>query len=197
MLTAAILAGGRARRMGGRDKSALHIGALSILDRELAAIRAVTPDIVLVGGDDATGARHGIRVAPDRVEGAGALGGLYTALLESGGDQVLVVACDMPFLTAPFLSHVAAVGAEVDAAVPRDRRSRHPLCASYAAAVAPRLKARIDVGRLGVMDALADLEVRDIGPEEIDAFDPQGVLLMNVNTQDDYEQAVTSAVRRS
>ena len=35
--------------------------------------------------------------------GAGALGGLYTALVEAPTEQVLVIGCDMPFLTAPFL----------------------------------------------------------------------------------------------
>ena len=193
MLTAAILAGGRARRMSGRDKGALRVGGRSILDRELAVIHAVTPHIVIIGGAADAGTRGGYPVVPDRVPDAGALGGLYTALLESKGDQVLVVACDMPFLTVPFLTHLARVGGGADAAVPRDHRSRHPLCASYAPRVAARLKQRIDAGRLSVIDALSDLDVLEIGPDEIAPFDPDGTLLSNVNTLDDYEQALTSA----
>src|SRR5688572_29989704 len=139
MWTAAILAGGRARRLGGLDKSGLTIGsgpsAQSILDRQLAVLGSLTTDILIVGG--ASPGRPGVTVVQDRVAGAGALGGVYTALVEARSDQVLVIACDMPFLTAPFLAHLASLGGAsdagsmVDVVVPRDRHGRHPLCASY------------------------------------------------------------------
>ena len=67
----------------------------------------------------------------DRIGGAGALGGLYTALVEAPTEQVLVIGCDMPFLTAPFLRYLAERGRDADAAIPRDEHGRHPLCASY------------------------------------------------------------------
>jgi molybdopterin-guanine dinucleotide biosynthesis protein A len=53
-----------------------------------------------------------VPVVADGMAGAGVLGGLYTALVEAPTEQVLVIACDMPFLTAPFLSHLASLGAE-------------------------------------------------------------------------------------
>jgi molybdopterin-guanine dinucleotide biosynthesis protein A len=189
MLTAAILAGGHARRLGGRDKSALPIDGVSILARQLAAIAAVTPHVMLVGGGEAPDAAAGVPVVPDRLPGAGALGGLYTALIEARGDQVLVVACDMPFLTAAFLEHLAAAGRDVDAAVPRDDSGMHPLCASYARSAAPRLRAAIERGSLGVIDAVSSLDPRIIGPDELARFDPDGRLLLNVNTPADYERA--------
>ena len=37
MVTAAILAGGQARRLGGQDKSRLVVGGRTILERELDA----------------------------------------------------------------------------------------------------------------------------------------------------------------
>ena len=43
---------------------------------------------------------------PDRIKGVGALGGLYTALADAPTEQVLVIACDMPFLAAPFLTRL-------------------------------------------------------------------------------------------
>jgi molybdenum cofactor guanylyltransferase len=66
--------------------------------------------------------------------GAGVWGGLYTALIEAPTEQVLVIACDMPFLTAPFLFHLASLGAKVDAVVRRDADGLHPLCARGARA---------------------------------------------------------------
>ena len=205
MWTAAILAGGRARRLGGRDKSALRVGAGSILERQLSVLRTLTPHILIVGrhasppsprGDfGAAQADTDVRFVEDRIQGAGGLGGLYTALVEAPTEQVLVVACDMPFISAPFLAALAAVGATADAAVPRDGRGTHPLCASYQRRIADRLKARIDAGALRISDALGDVQVRDVGPDELAPFDPDGTLLINVNTPDDYRRALLAAER--
>src|SRR5258705_2064567 len=87
MWTAAILAGGQARRLGGRDKGALRVGAGSILERQLSVLHALAPHILLVGhhpsapGLGRASAGIDVRVVEDRIAGAGALGGLYTALV--------------------------------------------------------------------------------------------------------------------
>jgi molybdopterin-guanine dinucleotide biosynthesis protein A len=189
--TGAILAGGQARRLGGIDKSALAIGSGSILDRQLSLLRELTPHILIVAGETRTIVAPDTSVVMDRIAGAGALGGLYTALVDAPTEQVLVIACDMPFLTAPFLARLAERGKGADAAVPCDERGRHPLCASYDRRIAGHLKARIDRGELRVGDALAGLDVREIGPDELAPFDPDGRLLLNVNTPADYERART------
>jgi molybdopterin-guanine dinucleotide biosynthesis protein A len=99
----------------------------------------------------------------------------------------------MPFISAPFLIALAALGAGVDAAIPHDEHGAHPLCASYHRRIADRLKTRIDAGALRIADALSDLQVRDIGPDEVAPFDPDGRLLTNVNTPGDYERARRAA----
>ena len=189
MWTAAILAGGQARRLGGADKSALPVGGHSILARQLAVLRSLTSHIVIVASDDRRYREARVPVVLDRIQGAGSLGGIYTALEEAPTDQVLVVACDMPFLTAPLLSRLMTLGAGVDVALPRDARGRHPLCASWSRRVAPHLRARIDAGKLRILDALEGLEVRELGADELRHLDPSGRLLLNVNTPDDYARA--------
>ena len=186
VFSAAILAGGNARRLGGVDKSALAIGSSSILDRQLSLLRGLTPHILIVASERSRGLTAGVPVVVDRIAGAGSLGGLYTALMEAPTEQVLVIACDMPCLTAPFLMRLVSLGEHVDAAVPRDARGRHPLCASYSRRVAGHLKARIESGDLRVIEALADLNVLELGPDELAPFDSDGLLLLNVNTPDDY-----------
>ncbi|MGH9346964.1 MAG: molybdenum cofactor guanylyltransferase, partial [Vicinamibacterales bacterium] len=109
--TAAILAGGRARRLGGVDKSALVVGGRSILDRQVAVLRSLTPHILIVASEEDRFRDAGVRVVRDRIPRAGSLGGLYTALVVAPTEQLVVIACDMPFLTAPFLSRLAALGA--------------------------------------------------------------------------------------
>jgi molybdopterin-guanine dinucleotide biosynthesis protein A len=189
MWTGAILAGGQARRLGGIDKSALVVGTDSILDRQLSLLRGLTPHILIVAGGLPKARTGDAIVVTDRISGAGALGGLYTALIDAPTEQVLVIANDMPFLTAPFLARLAERGEGVDVALPCDERGRHPLCASYDRRIAGHLKARIDRGELRVGDALAGLDVRELGPDELATFDPDGRLLLNVNTPADYERA--------
>jgi molybdopterin-guanine dinucleotide biosynthesis protein A len=194
--TAAILAGGQARRLGGIEKSALVIGSASILDRQLSLLRPLTPHILIVTSDPSRVARAGVGqdvgVAIDRVPRAGALGGIYTALMDAPTEQVIVIGCDMPFLTAPFLAYLAEQGTDVDAAMPADDRGRHPLCASYLRRTAGHFRARIDAGQLRVGEALAALTVRELGADELAPFDPDGRLLVNVNTPDDYARARAS-----
>ena len=195
VFTAAILAGGAAQRLGGTDKSALAIGAHSILERQLTVLRALRPQQIIIVANDAERFRKtGVQVVPDRIVGLGALGGLYTALIDAPTERVLVIACDMPFLTAPFLSQLLVLGSTGDGAVPRDAHGqRHPLCASYSTRVASHLESRIHVGERRVHHALNGLALHDMGPDELTPFDPTGLLLTTVNTPDDYLGARRSA----
>jgi molybdopterin-guanine dinucleotide biosynthesis protein A len=109
--------------------------------------------------------------------------------MEAPTEQVLVIGCDMPFLTAPFIEHLAERGRHADVVVPADAQGRHPLCASYTKGVAPTLKARIDRGDLRILDALDDLRVTEIGSAELEPFNRDGRLLLNINTPDDLARA--------
>ncbi len=188
--TAAILAGGRAQRLGGRDKSALAIGDRSILDRQLAVLRTLTDQVLIIGDRDAPA---GTRAVPDRRPGCGPLGGLYTALVEAATDPVLVLACDMPFVTAPFLRFLVERGREADAVVVRTRDGYHPLCAWYTRACAGAVERRLDAGRLKVTDFLEEVRVREVTPQEVARYGREEMLLFNINTPDDYTQAGTIA----
>jgi molybdopterin-guanine dinucleotide biosynthesis protein A len=195
MQTAAILAGGRSRRLGGRDKSRLVIGGRTILARQLEVLQHVVPRIVIVANAPGQFADAGVPVLPDAVPGSGSLGGIYTALADAGG-PVLILACDMPFVTAPFLARVIEAGQGADIAIPHGHDGYQPLCANYAQACAGPLRRRIELGALKVIDLLADVRVRELGPDEIATFDPDGLLLLNVNTEDDLVRADRAARER-
>lgn len=197
MRSAAILAGGRARRLDGRSKGALAVGDRSILARQLALLRSVGVSHVSVVGHTRQPLPGGIHPVSDALENAGALGGLYTALIAAPVEQVLVIACDMPFLNATFLERLYERGTDVDAVAPRTARGWHPLAALYHRRIALQVKRRIDRGALRVIDALEELTMHEIGPSEIAELDAEGVLLWNVNTPDDYERARRHVMARA
>ncbi len=190
-VTAAILAGGRALRFGGRDKSALTLEGTTILQRQVAALRAVAESVVLVTGSGHHDSASGLPVVPDVMPDAGPLGGIYTAIRASGNDLTLVVACDMPFLDASFLARLVAEAVGVDVIVPRTADGLHPLCAVYAASAAEPIRRRLARGERAVSEALADLRVREMQPDQIAPYDPNGILLFNINTPDDYARALS------
>jgi molybdopterin-guanine dinucleotide biosynthesis protein A len=194
---AAILVGGHARRFGGCDKSALRIGSTTILERQLAVVSPLTDRILIVASDLRRVDARGLTVVVDRIPGTGTLGAIYTALSASTGELTLVVACDLPFLSGPFLAHLAAAATgEVDVVIPRTVDGYQPLCALYARRSITPIRRRIEAGQLKVLDVLADVRVREIGASEIAPFDPDGTLFFNVNTPEDYARALTLADHR-
>jgi molybdopterin-guanine dinucleotide biosynthesis protein A len=194
---AAILAGGRARRMQGLDKSTLDVGGRSILSRQIDVLQALTPELLIVGDPDRVHA-PGLRIVPDRVPDAGPLGGLYTALLETSAPSLVLVACDMPFLVLSFLQHLASRLRDADAevAVPRTADGYHPLCAAYARTLLPRIHDRMARRDLEMAGLIREARRVEIGPDELARFDPEALMLCNVNTPHDYRQACSRAINR-
>jgi molybdopterin-guanine dinucleotide biosynthesis protein A len=192
---AAILAGGRGRRLGGADKGALIIGGQSIIERQLALLRQLTSSIVIVAARPEAYTGHGVPVVVDEVAGVGPLGGLCTALAQSDRPYTVVVACDMPFLSLAFLQHLVMRVRGVDVALPRTADGYHPLCAAYARTLLPTVRARVKAGRLDVVGLVREVRAAEVGPEELAAFDPGRVMLSNVNTPQDLHAACAWANR--
>ena len=191
MPSAAILAGGRARRFGGRDKSTLVVGGRTIRARQLAVLTAVTDDIMIVGGDaPAPPSDEGgpARLVADRVPASGPLGGLDAALAAARDDQVVVLACDMPFVTSALIGHLLVLAAGSDIVVPRTERGYHPLCAVYSRACRDVVARRLMEGRLALSGVLDEMRVREVTVSELDAFGNHERLMANVNTPGDYEE---------
>jgi molybdopterin-guanine dinucleotide biosynthesis protein A len=195
--SAAVLAGGRATRLEGRVKAMLPVGGRPILTRLLDEIRHLDADVIVVARDAAPFAEFDVRVVKDRPEAEGAMGGLYTALVTASTPHVLVVAGDLPFVTAGFLRHLVSLRDGADVVAPRDESGWHPLCACYDRRLAADLAGRLAAGRLKLIDALEEWHVRAVMPDELARFDPDGGLLMNVNTPDEYLHACRLADARA
>lgn len=193
--TAAIIAGGSASRLGGRDKSRLPVGNRSILDRQLAVLRSLTDRILIVANEPDRFPHVGLPVAGDLVPGAAALGGIYTALATATTEHVLAIACDLPFLSAPFLQYVVTSAEGFDLVIPRSPDGLQPICAMYSRACLEPIRGLLAASRLCVQDLAAIVRTREIGPHEIAACDPGGLLFFNVNTPADYARALEIASR--
>src|SRR6267378_6945488 len=155
MLTAAILAGGQATRFGGRDKGALVVDGRTIFDRQVAELSQIAREILLVGSPSPETRGPAVTPIADLMPGCGPLGGLHAALTAAKNHVVIVVACDMPYVSAPFLAYLASLAGEPGgfaAVVPQTERGYHPLCAAYTRAVIEPIERRLATGRLTMTD---------------------------------------------
>jgi len=196
MPSAAILAGGRATRFGGLDKGAAIVQGRSILDRQLTELTQVTNDILYVGANPSAEYRGRLRAVADPLPGLGPLGGLDAALGAARDDTVLVVAGDMPFLTAGFLGFLASLietEGDLDAVVPRTARGTHPLAAAYRRTCRPRVRTMLATGDRAMRGLLEGLRVREVAPDEMARFGNPDLLLANVNTPADLDQVQSLA----
>jgi len=187
-LAAAVLAGGHARRFGGVDKAALTLGGEPIIARLAAVLRRVTSHVFAVGDRHGSAAAAGLDVVDDAVDHGGALAGIYTAIVASPCERTLVVGCDMPFLTEAFLRHLARFE-EADAVMPRTDAGYEPLCAIYGRACATPILARLARGERQAAVRPEGVQVVEVGPAELAAWNPDGLLFVNVNTPHDYARA--------
>jgi len=190
MPSAAILAGGRARRFGGRDKSRLVVDGRSILDRQIAELSALADEILIVGPTRMWDAPvpAGVGLVADRLADCGPLGGLDAAFGAARHDTIVLVACDMPFVTAGLLGHLLSVVDGADAAVPRTDRGYHPLCAVYTRRCAPEVAQLLAENRLAMQELLERVRLREVGLDEIERFGPAARLLANVNSPAEFDE---------
>lgn len=184
--TGAILAGGRATRMGGVAKGLATVGGRRIIDRVAAALREAADELLLVANDpDASRWLGGVAVARDVRPGGGALSGIHAALVGSGTD-VLVVAWDAPFVSGLLLRALREAGerAGTGAAVPvsEARFGFEPLCAWYAADCLAAVERALDERRFHAGGWQRDLPMCEVDPSP---FGDARAIFMNVNTPAD------------
>lgn len=194
-VAAAVLAGGQSRRMG-RDKAFLPVGGRPLIERTLETLERRFPEVLVVANEVGKYAHLGRRVAADLRPGAGALGGIYTAIALAArpATHVFLCACDMPFLDERLIDLLVRqldVGTPPDVVVPEDPSAPdssaglHPLCAVYSRHVLPAIERKLAAGRLKVIGFYDDVVVRRVGPGAFAAAGVSPRALMNTNTPEE------------
>jgi molybdopterin-guanine dinucleotide biosynthesis protein A len=180
-----ILAGGRAVRMGGRDKAFAAVGGEPIAARTVRLFHALFPQ-VLVGTNRPERFRGlDVEAVPDGFPGCGPLAGIHAALLASRYPHVFVAACDMPGLDADVIRFLVARIGAADAIVPRWEDDVEPLHAVYAVRCLPAIEASLRAGRHAMRDLLASLSVDFVSEAELRRLRGAADSLTNVNTPEE------------
>jgi molybdopterin-guanine dinucleotide biosynthesis protein A len=183
-----VLAGGKSRRMG-QDKTRIRLESGHSLVEHAAARLAEVADEVIVVTAGLPVEIPGVRWAGDIYEGAGPLGGIYAGLHACAWSHALVVACDMPFLNAELLRHMARLPRDYDVLLPSLRRGVEPLHAVYGKGCIEPARALLEAGQYCILDLYERVRMRYIEEQEVARYDPEGRSFFNINTPDQLRQA--------
>jgi molybdopterin-guanine dinucleotide biosynthesis protein A len=185
-----ILAGGRARRMGGGDKCLHRLGGKTILEHVIDRARPQVSRLVLnANGDPGRFAEFGLPVAGDVIGGfAGPLAGILTGLEWARGHApdcpwVASFATDTPFLPEDFVPRMlaAVTQANADIACAASGGRSHPVFGLWPVRLAGELRRALadeDIRKIDLWTARYSLVTVEFRAEPRDPF-------FNVNRPND------------
>lgn len=185
-----ILAGGASSRMG-TDKSQLLLEDQTFVERIAATVQTVANPVRLVGGRENSKLETVLDIYPQW----GALGGLHAALTACRSDWAIVIACDLPFVTAELFRRLAALREDHDAVVPLQQDGRpQPLAALYRVDPCARQATElIEMGRRRPLDLLQSVKTRWVDFAEIANVARAERFFVNINTPEDYYEATRNS----
>lgn len=197
-----ILCGGRSARMGS-PKAWLDFDGEPLVRRVVRRVGVVAAPVVVVAApdQDVPPLPEGVEIARDAIEGRGPLQGIAAGLDALAGrvNVVFVSSTDAPFLHPALIRRLWALRGDAhDIAVPRDGGRLHPLCGVYGVEARAGIAAMLAAGTLRAtalldrMRTLAADRALLLADPELAAADPDLASLRNVNTPEDYREALSS-----
>jgi molybdopterin-guanine dinucleotide biosynthesis protein A len=198
-----VLAGGQSSRMG-TPKAALEWHGSTLLYRTVGIVARATGGSVVVvraSGQELPDLPKGTRVIDDPRPGKGPVQGIAAGLaaLDGHAEAAFISSTDMPFLHPAFIRRVLRVLAQdagTDVALPVARGYPQPLAAAYRVSLAATAERLVKEDRLRpaflfsecVTARLDDAELK--ADPLIGAFDPDLDSVVNINTPQDYREAL-------
>jgi molybdenum cofactor guanylyltransferase len=145
-----ILAGGRARRMGGEDKGLIRLAGRPMVEHVLERIGPQVDEVVINANRNAEQyGRYGHRVIPDVVDDfPGPLAGMLSAMEAVHQPWLAVVPCDSPLLPRDLVQRLfeSALAESADIAVAHDGERLQPVVALLRCSLLPQLRAFVEQG---------------------------------------------------
>ena len=187
--TAIILAGGKSSRMG-RPKALLPFDDEPLIVHIVRALKCMFAEAVVVAAPEQELPPLPALLVRDEVAYQGPVGGIYYGLKAAQGEFCFVTSCDVAFTNLALISYFISHISNYDVVVPYWLERFQPLHAVYRRSVLPLLKEQLERGELRPVFLYDKVRTRKIGEDEIRRLDPEGLSFFNMNTPEDYEEAL-------
>ena len=186
--TAVILAGGRARRMGGQDKGLIRLGGKPIIQYIIAALEHQAKTLIInANRHRAEYAGYGFKVIADERAGfCGPLAGMAGAMHIIDTDYMATAPCDSPFIPPDLVARLseALLREAADISVAHDGRRMQPVFCLLKRSLGASLNAYLGAGGRKIDHWFARHKLA-----RADFSDRPGAFA-NINTPADIEQAL-------
>ncbi|MBA1341360.1 MAG: Molybdenum cofactor guanylyltransferase [ANME-2 cluster archaeon] len=194
--SAIILAGGRGKRLGYKEKALMPINGKPIIEYTIEVLEGMVDEIIVSVRDDRQ--KQLLKeyttdhiVVVDKYANTGPLAGILEGLGAAVGEYVFVVACDMPFINIGVVEFLFKSAKGHDGALPvGDDGIYEPLHAVYR--TGPMLASTeksIEQGERFILAPIFDLEdMVFIEMDKIRELDPKLNTFLNINTLEDIEK---------
>jgi molybdopterin-guanine dinucleotide biosynthesis protein A len=181
----------------GSSKALLEFGAETMLQRVIRLLGTVVSPLVVVAAPEQVLPELPVSVivTRDEHEGRGPLEGLRAGLkaLPKDVEVAYVTSCDVPLLVPGFVERMVYLLGESDISVMEVDGFAHPLSAVYRRRTLPQVEALLAADRLRPAFLFEAVSTRRVHPAEVASVDPQLLTLRNLNTPQDYLDALASA----
>jgi molybdenum cofactor guanylyltransferase len=187
--TAVVLAGGKSSRMG-KPKALLLFDNEPLIAHIVRTLNRIFSETVVVAAPEQDLPPLPATVVRDEISYQGPVGGIYYGLRAAGGQFSFVTSCDVAFLNTALISHLISQISEYDIVVPHWQDRFQPLHAVYRRSMLPLLKEQLDREELRPIYLFDKVRTCTVGEDEIRRFDPEGLSFLNMNTPEDYAEAL-------
>lgn len=191
-----VLAGGRARRMGGGDKTQIRIGGQTILGRIAERLRPQCAALLLSVADTARPVHAEFIPVIDDVPDGGPLAGIMAGLDWAAKNRpdvatLVTVSGDCPFIPDDLVSRLeeARRAARKPLACARSGSQTHPTIGLWPVDLRHELRHALTVEKLRKVDAFTARRGAALADWPVEPLDP----FFNVNTPGDAAMAETLA----
>jgi molybdopterin-guanine dinucleotide biosynthesis protein A len=174
----------------GAPKALLPFADRPLIEHIVVALRGRFAQIVVVAAPGQALPSLPVTLVRDEIEHQGPAGGIYYGLRAVDADLSFVTSCDAVFLNLALISHLLSEAPGHDVVVPRWEGRDQPLHAVYRRSVLPMLADQLARGERRLVSLFERVRTRRIGEAEIRGFDPGGWSFFNMNTPEDYQEAL-------
>lgn len=190
-ISAVILAGGRAQRMGGADKGLAHLGGRPLIIWVLEAIVSQVDELFISANRNLSLYRQfGPPVLPDNSpDFLGPLAGLHRIMAEASHPLILCVPCDTPFLPGDLVERLLGALEEnaAEVAVPVVGSQVHRAIFLCRKSLLPNLESFLDRGGRRVGEWQSRLNCCEVAFDAAEAF-------LNLNTPEELAASASKTV---
>ena len=182
--SAVLLAGGKSSRFG-TDKALAKIDGVELWRRQFSLLRALGPnEIYVAAAEPPIWIDDQLQFVRDAMPNAGPLSGVAAALCECTTSHLLVLAVDLPQMTAAFLQSLVDLSSEGCGAVPKRNGFFEPLAAIYPQSCRALADRQLRAGKFMMQDFVsAALEENLLAVHDVQRSEEP--LFANMNTPDD------------